>query len=225
MGARMSTHTSTIRTASLAALAFGTGALLLAGCTAAPTAPVDAGPATTDAAPGDAMTMPMGQGSHTHGSRHTLYGSLAALAEDSVEIVSGTVIAQRDVTDLGPSTPFTVSTVRVTTVAKDDGGDLAAGSTVDVRQIGTAAQSGPAPMLQAGSAYLLYLRPTRLPGDAATQSYVTGGGAGIFAAADDRAPTTGADPDAEADAPAFTRVDHEEGDDLPERVSPDQARG
>jgi hypothetical protein len=209
----MGTRMSTIR---LAALALGASALLLAGCAAVPTDGPTAAPMDGDMPM--SMPMPAGPGTHTHGSRHTLYGSLAALADDSVEIVAGTVVAQREVTDLGPTAPATVSTVRVTTVAKAADG-IAAGGAVEVRQIGTAVQPGPAAMLQAGSTYLLYLRPSRLPGDAATQWFVTGGAAGIFGA-----------PDAAADGatgapPTFMRLDHEQGDVLPDRVSSDHALG
>ena len=221
MGTPMNT-----RTTCLAALVLGASALLLAGCAAAPTSASPAAPAgASSAAPMDpGMDMPMaaGPGSHTHGSRHTLYGSLAALADDSVEIVSGTVVAQREVTDLGPTAPATVSTVRVATVARAADG-VAVGGAVEVRQIGTATQPGPAAMLQTGSTYLLYLRPSRLPGDAASQWFVTGGGAGIFAA-----PDAGADAGANgASGPSttFVRLDHEQGDVLPDRVAADHALG
>ncbi|WP_435094059.1 hypothetical protein [Clavibacter michiganensis] len=226
----MSTSTSTSTTAPtirVAALALGAGVLLLAGCAAAPTdaspaAPADDASSAAPTDPGMDMSTPMqaGPGSHTHGSRHTLYGSLAALADDSVGIVAGTVVAQREVADLGPSAPATVSTVRVAKVAKAAHG-VAVGGTVEVRQIGTAAQPGPATMLQAGSAYLLYLRPSRLPGDAASQWFVTGGTAGIFAAPDSDVGTDSAS----GPSATFARIDHEQGDVLPERVAADHALG
>ncbi|MBF4618636.1 hypothetical protein ITJ44_11185 [Clavibacter sp. VKM Ac-2873] len=222
----MNTNTSTTApTIRVAALALGAGVLLLAGCAAAPTGASPDAPAgdASVAAPMDpGMDMPMeaGPGSHTHGSRHTLYASLSALADDSVEVVTGTVVAQREVADLGPSAPATVSTVRVTSVAKTARG-VAAGNEIEVRQIGTAAQPGPAAMLASGSTYLLYLRPSRLPGDAATQWFVTGGSAGIFAAPDQG---TGADA-ASGPSATFARVDHEQGDVLPERVAADHALG
>ncbi len=237
MGTQMNARTSTLHLAALASLALGASALLLTGCSAG-TVP---GPAAAPAGDGmsmqmgdgssmpmgDGTSMPAGPGSHTHGSRHTHYGSLAALAGDSVEIVTGTVVAQRVVTDLGPRAPATVSTVRVATVAKAADG-LAAGGTVDVRQIGTAAQPGPAAMMQAGSTYLLYLRPSRLPGEAASQSFVTGGSAGLFGAPDPAAAHAQADTDA-AEEPtqpaAFLRLDDDGGDTLPERVTADGALG
>jgi hypothetical protein len=214
MGTRMTT--STIR---LTTLALAASALLLTGCAAAPTDAPD--PATTTTADGMTMSMPAAPGTHTHGSRHRLYGSLAALADDSVEIVAGTVVAQREVTDLGPTAPATVSTVRVAAVAKGAGG-VAVGGTVEVRQIGTAAEPGPAAMLQPGSTYLLYLRPSRLPGSAAAQSFVTGGAAGIFGAP--AAHVDGAS-DAAGLPASFVRLDDEEGDVLPERVAADGALG
>ncbi|RII95723.1 hypothetical protein DZF96_14025 [Clavibacter michiganensis] len=224
MGTHMSTST-TAPTIRLAALALGAGVLLLAGCTAAPTdaspaAPADDASTTAPMDPGMDMPMEAGPGSHTHGSRHTLYGSLAALADDSIDIVTGAVVAQREVADLGPSAPATVSTVRVTSVAKTARG-VTVGDEIEVRQIGTAAEPGPAAMLASGSAYLLYLRPSRLPGDAASQSFVTGGSAGIFAAPDAGVQADGAT----GSSATFARIDHEQGDVLPERVAADHALG
>lgn len=227
MGTQMHARTSTIH---LATLALGLSALLLTGCSAGTADAPSIAPTDGMSMPmGDGMSMPAGPGSHTHGSRHTLYGSLAALADDSVEVVAGTVVAQREVTDLGPTAPATVSTVRVASVAKAAGG-VVAGDTVDVRQIGTAAEPGPAAMLQAGSTYLLYLRPSRLPGEAASQSFVTGGSAGIFAAPEAVQPAADSDGAASgaggAGLPAaFVRVDHEQGDVLPDRVAAGDALG
>ena len=230
MGTQMHARTSTIH---LAAVALGVSGLLLTGCSAgtaeAPaTAPTADGTSMADGmSMGDGMSMPAGPGSHTHGSRHTHYDSLAALAADSVEIVTGTVVAQREVTDLGPTAPATVSTVRVTAVPKAAGG-VAVGGTVDVRQIGTAAEPGPAAMMQAGSTYLLYLRPSRLPGEAASQSFVTGGSAGLFAAPDPTRPEAQTDSDAAGGSSqpgTFLRLDDEAGDTLPERVTADGALG
>ena len=118
--------------------------------------------------------------SGSDGSRVKSYSSLAALAGDSTVIVSGTVTAQRTAADIDPVTPFTISTVTVQAAPK--GAGLVAGSTVEVRQFGSTKQIGPAPLLTMGSHYLLYLTASGLSGPLASQYYVTGGDAGLYAA-------------------------------------------
>ncbi len=80
--------------------------------------------------------------SQAEGSRVKFYSSLSAMADDSTVIVSGTVTAQRTVTDIDPITKFTISTVTVSAAPK--GAALSVGSTVEVRQFGSLKETGPA---------------------------------------------------------------------------------
>lgn len=149
----------------------------------------------------------------SEGSRARLYDSVKALADDSVAVVYGTVASQRVATDID-STPFTISTVTVKAVPKGSG--IAPGATVEVRQVGDNTLVGPAPLLSRGDDYLLYLTLTGLPGDLATQHYVTGGEAGLFRA-------SGAN--SEDGAVQFERMAQDSGDTLPPTLTLAQAQG
>ena len=123
---------------------------------------------------------------HMDGSRAELYHSISEIAADSSIVVVAEVTSQsvekRDI-------PYTISTAEVLTkyIPTGLGSELRAGanttpiSTVDVRQMGDAQTETPAPLLETGKKYLLFLTPTMLDGAAATQFSVTGGSAGIYA--------------------------------------------
>ncbi|MCW3491764.1 hypothetical protein [Microbacterium sp. SSM24] len=132
------------------------------------------------------------------GSRHTLYDSIDALAADSSAIVVGEVARQRTEGET------TISSVVVGSAptnpqlgAEVDGGASAieSGDVVDVRQTTS-------PYLEVGGRYALFLTPTMLEGDAASQFYVTGAEAGIYA----------------CEADSCHRVALDSGDDLPETI-------
>lgn len=124
----------------------------------------------------------------SHGSRVMLYDSVDALVADSTVVVVGTVRASEPTNDLRDVGPFTVSTLDVEDVVpvtglREDARDqaaLVAGEPIRVRQLGDSKQPGPVEFLRTGETYLLFLRPTSLDGDAASDYYVTGGTAGIF---------------------------------------------
>ena len=81
---------------------------------------------------------------------------------------------------------------------------LGSGDSVGVRQLGTPDMSEtPAPILEVGQSYLLFLRPTELPGEASELFYVVGGVAGIFV----------------ADAGTFSRLVRDSGDQLPNQLT------
>lgn len=147
--------------------------------------------------------------SGSDGSRVKLYSSVAELAADSVVVVSGTVTAQRTAADIDPVTPFTISTISVTSVVK--GAGLATGAVIEVRQMGSAKQVGPAPLMTVGSGYLVYLTASGLAGSLASQYYVTGGTAGLYAASPSGASARSSN--------SFSRVDSGEGDQLPSSVT------
>lgn len=151
------------------------------------------------------------QSSAAHGSRVKWYASTAALAKDSVAIVAGTVSAQRVASDVDPTTPFTISTVEV------DGGSkgLKPGSVVEVRQLGSAATAGPAPLLEVGHRYLLFLTPSGLDGSLSSQYYVTGGDAGIYTGSAGTGRGMG----------TFAKVQQEDEDTLPSTLTLSSAAG
>ncbi len=154
--------------------------------------------------------------SQAEGSRVKFYSSLSAMADDSTVIVSGTVTAQRTVTDIDPITKFTISTVTVSAAPK--GAALSVGSTVEVRQFGSLKETGPAPLLVKGEGYLLYLTASGLDGELASQYYVTGGNAGLYAAPEGSSAAKGS-------GIAFTRMQLEKGDVLPTAVDVAGATG
>ncbi|PPH05955.1 hypothetical protein C5C71_16375 [Rathayibacter sp. AY1C1] len=159
-------------------------------------------------------TSTTGDQSGAHGSRVELYASEASLSEASSTVVVATVTGQKAAADITPETEFTVSTLDVITAAKTDR-DLPPGSTVQVRQLGSEAQEGPAPLLIPGETYLLYLTPSGLEGDLSTQFYVTGGTAGLYRATSDTAGRA-----AEGAAPTgFAQVAPTEGEELPTDIT------
>jgi hypothetical protein len=157
--------------------------------------------------------------STSEGSRVQLYDSVSALADDSSIIVAGTVSSQKTVADIPNGGNFTLSTFTVTKSAKTDSGHPD-GSTITVRQIGSPKASGPAPFLEQGKSYLLYLHPSELDGDLASHFYVTGGSAGIYETQQNAAARSagGVTEDTE-----FTKAPSDEGDSLPAELTLDDA--
>lgn len=108
---------------------------------------------------------------------------------------------------------FTLSTLSVETVVT---GDIAPDSQVVVRQIGSKDQPPPAPLMEVDNTYLLYLTPSGLQGDLASQYYVTGGNAGLYVAEQTNSHSA-------ASVPTFVQVDAAEGEGLPSTITIDEA--
>ena len=145
------------------------------------------------------------------GSRHTLYESVNDLAAASTAIIVGTVSDQMT---LDADVPTTVSTFNVqktfsmSTLGKAVDGEISTvdvGAEIAVRQPGTAGMSStPAPLLEKGTSYLLFITPTMLnDSSASSQFYVTGGDAGLYM-------TEGSE---------FVRVVNDSGDSLPAKLT------
>jgi hypothetical protein len=147
----------------------------------------------------------------SEGSRATLYADATALAGDSSAVVEVVVESQESVQE---ELAYTLSTVTVIASVAPQG--LAANSNgvstiapeeeLVIRQLGPSDQSSDqVPILETGERYLLFLTPTMLDGDAASQYYVTGASAGIYQAA-------GAE---DGENVSYARVDADSGDTLP----------
>ena len=146
-----------------------------------------------------AISILAGCSQSSSGSRHTLYDSVESLAADSSSIVVGTVSAQSTEADV------TISSVEVTNAPTnpqlganlaDRVAPVAVGETIEVRQMN-------APVLKLSEEYLLFLTPTMLPGEPATQYFVTGAVAGLYVREGDE----------------FRRVVPDSGDDLPDTIA------
>lgn len=144
-----------------------------------------------------------------HGTRHTLYTSLEALASDSSDVVRVVVLDQTEVED---DLPYTLSTVEVRETYHpsslgrnvDRDGTLQEGEHAVIRQFGGASwEELPAAIVAPGETYLLFVTPTMLDG-AEAEYYVTGGSAGLY-----RPGTDG----------RFAHVGLDEGDALPDPLS------
>jgi len=134
------------------------------------------------------------------GSRHTLYDSVESLAADSSSIVVGTVSAQStegDVTISSVEVGNAPTNPQLAANLPDRTEPAAVGETVAVRQ------DDSSPALELGKEYLLFLTPTMLSGDAATQYFVTGAVAGLYVRQDDE----------------FRRVVRDSGDTLPDTIA------
>jgi hypothetical protein len=158
-------------------------------------------------------------GSGAHGSRAELYDSVSGLASDSTVVLAGTVEEQNVVQDIPDGGDFTLSTVTVAETAKADT-EHPAGSTLVVRQHGTEGEPGPAGLLEKGKTYLLYLTPSGLDGDLASQFYVTGGSAGIYVTEQNEAARSAG---GVVEGTEFTKQQSDEGDQLPEQLTLDEA--
>lgn len=149
-----------------------------------------------------------------HASRVKLYDSVASMAQDSSAVLIGTVSSQEVAADIDPATHFTLSTVTVTNTPKSDG-SIAEGSTVTVRQIGSAEQPASTTLMEVGNTYLLYLTPSGLSGELASQFYITGANAGLYQATGDVA--------TQSTQQIFTQVEKQEGENLPRELTSEQA--
>ncbi|KRF08951.1 hypothetical protein ASH00_04545 [Arthrobacter sp. Soil782] len=154
-----------------------------------------------------------------HAARVKLYPSLKSMADDSTAVVVGTVTAQRVAADIDPATDFTISTISVTS-AKRSNGSVKSGTTVEVRQFGSANQVPLVPLMEVGGTYLVYLTASGLPGELGTQFYVTGSNAGLYQAA-----VSGPLRQGDISKTVFTQVAAEEGEALPAETTVDQAAG
>lgn len=133
------------------------------------------------------------------GSRHTLYDGIDELAADSSAIVVGSVSAQRTEGDQTVSSIVVEGSSTNPHLAENlDGGPstIEPDDVIDVRQMSSD------PLLTPGAEYALFLTPTMLPGDAASQYFVTGAVAGIYV----------------RDGDTFHRVAVDSGDTLPETI-------
>jgi len=132
------------------------------------------------------------------------------MAGDSALVIIGTVVSDSVVTDVDPVTEFTLATIRIGDVVKARS-PFVQGSKVVVRQVGSASQITEVPLMKVGRQYLLYLTPSGLPGERATQFYVTGANAGVYAQS--------------GDPSSFKQVQRRDGEDLPVTVTRQGAGG
>lgn len=160
------------------------------------------------------------------GSRSTLYTSVEDLSADSGLIVVGVVTDQTSSSDKrsdgAPESAFTVSTFEIKEAESANNPeyqDVAVpetGSTIKIRQLGSVQLDVvPAPILLVGQEYLLFLTPTGLSGDAASQFYITGGTAGYYEATSTQSARSVSPSD------TFKKVG-DEGDELPTSLTTDQ---
>ncbi len=134
------------------------------------------------------------------GSRHVLYASIDALARDSTAIVAGSVTAQVADGDT------IISTVVVANAPSNPqlganapaARPVAVGDSIQVRQ-----DPSSRPLLEMGREYMLWVTPSMLPGDAASQFFITGGNAGLYL----------------RDGDIARRAVSDTGDSLPETIS------
>lgn len=149
---------------------------------------------------------------HLEGSRAAIYNSVSEIAADSTVVAEVTVESQRVI---DAELPYTVSKVDIARVFSPDGlaanfpkgtrSDVAVGAEINVRQLGSSEyETLPAPLLEKGSRYLLFLTPTALGGDAAYDFFVVGGNAGIYF----------------SDGTTFTHPEFVDGDKLPPSLAP-----
>lgn len=159
-----------------------------------------------------------------HGSRNKTYASVDQLTQDSTAVLRVRILDRRTTGSVDdPLDVTTVSRGHVLDVAESPkiglalGNDRAAGvkpgATVFVRQFGSPEMiEVPAPLLEPGRDYILFLRPTELGGKSRGEFYVTGGVAGIFRQ----------DPgSARSAVPTYVRAEPSSGDNLPASISID----
>ncbi|MGH3689582.1 MAG: hypothetical protein ACRDT7_05450 [Microbacterium sp.] len=147
------------------------------------------------------------------GSRHTLYSEVSALSADSEAIVD-VVVESQDVVQ--EEIPYTLSTVTVIAplhpkglaINKDVSAEVSPEEQIVIRQMGSVDEEKvPAPLLEVGNRYLLFITSTKLEGDAASQFYITGVSAGIY--------QTESSTDARGGDVTYAHVDQDSGDNLP----------
>ncbi|MFD8768449.1 hypothetical protein [Microbacterium oxydans] len=146
-------------------------------------------------------------------SRHTLYSDVSVLSGDSEAIVDVVVKSQEVVQE---EIPYTLSTVTVIAPLRPKGlasnreaaAEVTPEEQIVIRQMGSVDEEEvPAPLLEVGHRYLLFITSTKLEGDAASQFYVTGVSAGIY--------RTESSAGARGGDVTYTHVDRDSGDDLP----------
>lgn len=128
----------------------------------------------------------------SHGSRHEIYNSVSEMLEYSSDVVVGTV-SKQDVVEDGDFGDMTLVTFDVAEVYAPAGtgkrwadenvpiGTVLPGHTITIRQHGAPHYSeAPAPFLEPGTGYLLFLNPAGLDGDAGTHFTIVGVVAGIY---------------------------------------------
>lgn len=118
------------------------------------------------------------------GSRARGYDSLKAITKDSAVVVVGSAGAQTVAEDVEPGWPYTRTTFAVTRVLKHKGKPPTSSSVI-VRQNGSADQSSLTELLEPGKTYMLFLTKSELPGELASDYYVTGSNAGLYVDATD----------------------------------------
>lgn len=147
------------------------------------------------------------------GSRHTLYSDVSALSGDSEAIVDVVVNSQEVVQE---EIPYTLSTVTVIAPLRPKGlasnkeasAEVTPEEQIIIRQMGSVDEEEvPAPLLEVGNRYLLFITSTKLDGDAASQFYVTGVSAGIY--------QTESSAEARGGDVTYAHVDRDSGDNLP----------
>lgn len=145
----------------------------------------------------------------TSGSRVEYYSDLTGLAADSAAVVIGTVQSQTVTSDLG--TPDTVSAFDVEQVVWADGAATpSTGGSIEIRQLGADGSAEvPSPILEPGQRYALFITPSGLDGALAEQFYISGGGAGTYAVAED----------------TLTRVSTDPGDSIPGQLTISELSG
>lgn len=172
---------------------------------------------TTQAQADDGTSSSHGQtngSTSTEFSRVKLYETLDDLAADSSLIVIGTAEAVEVTHDIDGLTPFSVFNVAVSEVLK---GDVAVGDTVVMRQTGGEGDPG---VLEDGQTALLYLTPTGLDGELASQYYPVGVTAGVYVLDGDVAALS-ADNDSAA---TFSHTVTDTGDSIPNVLSLEEAK-
>lgn len=113
-------------------------------------------------------------------TRAKFYASEVALRADSEAIVVARVKSQTVADDITPGLDFTISDVEVSQVKKGRGLGLKPGQVIKVRETGKSGDGAGWKYLDNGESYLLYLVTSGLPGDKASQYYITGANVGSF---------------------------------------------
>lgn len=148
-----------------------------------------------------------------HGTRSKEYVSVADLASDSTAVIVGKVLTQEVIPGDVPTTLSTFEVqeapapaVLASALHRPATAKVPALKTVQIRQLGTSTMAEvPAAIFKAdGTVYMVFIRPSELPGEAATHFFVTGSDAGIFPA---------------DQAGAFTHKNGEVNDKLPSKIT------
>jgi hypothetical protein len=158
-----------------------------------------------------AFLLPGCSSSGVHASRERLYSTLGELSSVSSAVVLGDVVDQQVIP--GSPAETTVSIVRVIRTfdppqlgeeSREGLSEIHAGAEVRVRQIGSRDMAAvPAPILERGETYLIFLAASGLEGAAASDFFISGGQPGYF----------------RIDGDEFVRVVAESEDTLPVRIT------